>query len=57
MENVEGKKDKSKLYENRSKISKNLLGKTGVLRDEQNNADIDVRLTKLLDFERNELYF
>lgn len=42
MEGVEGKKDKSKLYENRSKMSKNLVGKTSMLREDQNNADVDV---------------
>ena len=40
-ETAEGKKDKSKIYENRAKLSKNLLGRSGVLNKDDQNNEID----------------
>lgn len=39
----ENKKDKSKIYENRTKISKSLLGRTGVIKEDQ-TTDADVKI-------------
>ncbi len=36
------KRDKTKIYENRAKISKSLLGRTGVIKDDLNNDENEV---------------